>query len=167
MPDLITLTGVIGTDPRVIVTGEGLNITSFRLASKQRKFSRADNAWVDGETNWYTVSTFRQLAVNAASSVRKGDRVVVSGRLKIREWQSGEKAGMTIEVDADAVGHDLTFGTTSYSRTLSAAAAAPDAATNAQPDEEGFPPGDDADSAASDDVPSPSSAASEDVPVPF
>jgi single-strand DNA-binding protein len=167
MPDLITLTGVIGTDPRIIVTSEGLNITSFRLASQQRKFSRAENAWVDGETNWYTVSCFRQLAANAANSVKKGDRVVVSGRLKLREWQSGEKAGMTIEVDADAIGHDLTFGTSSYSRTLSASGASSNAAASAEPDEERFPSADEADHTSSDEGPATELATTQGVTVPF
>lgn len=119
MNDLITLTGLVATDPRVITTSESLSITSFRLASTQRRYSRAEQAWVDGDTNWYTISTFRQLAQNTAGSIRKGDRVVVSGRLRIRSWDTGEKSGTTIEIDADAVGHDLAWGTAEYSRTMS------------------------------------------------
>jgi single-strand DNA-binding protein len=118
MTDIITVTGLVATVPRIIVTSEGLNITSFRLASTQRKYSKADEAWVDGETNWYTITGFRQLAVNAASSIKKGDRVVVTGRLRIREWQNGEKSGMNVEIDADALGHDLLWGTSSFSRTV-------------------------------------------------
>ena len=76
MTDTITVTGVVGSDPRVHVTSQGLTITSFRLASTRRYFDRTKGAWEDGETNWYTVSGFRQLASNAVASVHKGDRVV-------------------------------------------------------------------------------------------
>ncbi len=112
MTDSITVTGVVGSDPRVHVTSQGLAITSFRLASTRRYFDRAKGAWEDGETNWYTVSGFRQLAHNTAASVRRGDRVVVQGRLRLRAWESGEKSGTAIEIEADSIGHDLAWGTT-------------------------------------------------------
>ncbi|MDR6907546.1 single-strand DNA-binding protein [Agromyces sp. 3263] len=112
MTDTITVTGAVGSDPRVHVTSQGLAITSFRLASTRRYFDRAKGAWEDGETNWYTVSGFRQLANNAAISIRKGDRVVVHGRHRLRAWDNGEKSGTAIEIEAEAIGHDLTWGTT-------------------------------------------------------
>ncbi|WP_350349711.1 single-stranded DNA-binding protein [Agromyces sp. G08B096] len=110
MSDLITVTGVVGSDPRAIVTSQGLPITSFRLASKRRFFDRAAGTWQDGETNWYTVSAFRQLAFNAGASLHKGERVVVHGRLKLRAWTAGDKAGTSVEIEADTIGHDLVFG---------------------------------------------------------
>ena len=116
MTDTITLTGLVATAPRHIVTSEGLAITSFRLASSQRRFDRAHNQWVEVDTNWYTITCFRALAINAAASVGKGDRILVTGRLRIREWESGERTGTTIEVEADALGHDLTWGTADYKR---------------------------------------------------
>jgi single-strand DNA-binding protein len=69
-----------------------------------------------GETNWYTVTAFRQLAQNVGSSVQKGDRVVVTGRLKIRKWESGQREGMVVEIDAEAIGHDLAWGTSTFTR---------------------------------------------------
>lgn len=118
MSDPITLVGFIATDPRHVMTQEGLPITSFRLASTQRRFDRAKNEWTDGETNWFTITSFRQLALNANASLHKGDRVVVSGRLRVRDWKEGEKNGTTVEVDADAIGHDLLWGTTAFTRTV-------------------------------------------------
>src|SRR5665213_575590 len=70
MSDIITLTGIVATLPKAITTGEGLAITSFRLASSQRRFDRAQERWVDGDTNWYTVTAFRQLATNSAVSLK-------------------------------------------------------------------------------------------------
>ena len=117
MTDTITLTGLVATAPKHIVTSEGLQITSFRLASTQRRFDRAEGKWVDAETNWYTVTAFRHLAANVIGSVLKGQRIIVVGALRIRNWDAGERSGTTVEVDADAIGHDLGFGTTAFTRT--------------------------------------------------
>ena len=132
MTDTITLTGFVATVPNHLVTGEGLPITSFRLASTQRRFDRSRNLWVDNGTNWYTVTSFRQLALNANSSIRKGERVIVTGRLRIRDWAAGEKVGTSIEIDADSIGHDLTWGTASFTRGMSSSAI--DASTRAEAD---------------------------------
>ena len=116
MADTITTTGIIATDPRHVVTSEGLAITSFRLAATQRYFDRKANAFVDGETNWYTVTAFRGLAINAVISLTKGDRLLVRGRLRIREWSDGERSGRVVEIEADAIGHDLNWGTAAFAR---------------------------------------------------
>ncbi|TWX37269.1 single-stranded DNA-binding protein [Frigoribacterium sp. ACAM 257] len=123
MTDTITLTGIIATDPRVVTTEAGLDIASFRLASTHRRFDRVKDEWVDGDTNWYTVTAFRVLGANAGLSLHKGERVVVLGRLRIRAWEAGDKSGTTVEVDADAIGHDLRWGRSTFTRSTSAAAA--------------------------------------------
>ena len=123
MSDTITITGLVATAPRHIVTSEGLAITTFRLASAQRRFDRSQERWIDADTNWYTITSFRQLAIHAAGSLDKGDRVLVTGRLRIREWDSGERKGLNIDVEADAIGHDLMWGTSKFSRSISASAA--------------------------------------------
>jgi single-strand DNA-binding protein len=120
MPDLMTLTGVVATVPKHIITGSGLEITSFRLASSQRRFDREARRWIEAETNWYTVTAFRQLAVHLAASLERGQHVLVTGRLRIRSWENGEKSGTTVELEADAVGHDLTWGTSAYTKAVSA-----------------------------------------------
>lgn len=116
MTDQLTLTGLIATTPRHIVTSEGLAITSFRLASQQRWFDRKVGRWSDGETNWYTVTAFRDLAVNASQSLHKGDRVVTVGRLKVRDWSNDDRSGTSVEIEADSLGHDLYWGVTDYTK---------------------------------------------------
>jgi single-strand DNA-binding protein len=114
--DQLTLTGLIATTPRHIVTSEGLAITSFRLASQQRKFDKATERWADAETNWYTVTAFRDLAINASQSLHKGDRVVTVGRVKVRDWSNDDRSGTSIEVEAESLGHDLHWGVSQFKR---------------------------------------------------
>jgi single-strand DNA-binding protein len=116
MADNIVLTGLVATTPRYLTTSEGLAICSFRLASSQRRFDRASNRWVDGDTNWYTVSSFRGLATNASVSINKGDRVVVQGRLRIRDWENTDRSGTTVEIEAEVIGHDLCYNTVTATR---------------------------------------------------
>lgn len=116
MQDMMTLTGLVATTPRHLTLSDGKAITSFRLASSQRRFDRASQRWVDSDTNWYTVSSFRDLAINAAESIKKGDRVVVMGNLRIRDWENTDRSGTTVELEADIIGHDLTWGQASYKR---------------------------------------------------
>jgi single-strand DNA-binding protein len=118
MSESFTVSGLVATTPRHLVTQEGLPITSFRLASSKRRFDRTKKIWVEGETNWFTITSFRQLAINSAASISKGDRIVVAGRLKIRDWDNGERSGTSVEVDAESLGHDLVWGTAEFSRTV-------------------------------------------------
>lgn len=167
MSDTIAISGFVATPPHTITAAGDLTITSFRIASNQRRFDRGRDRWIDGETNWYTVTTFRQLASNVATSVVKGDRVVVTGRLRVREWEAGEKSGTNVEIEADSLGHDLTWGTTSFTRVRSTAAVSAEAQP-AEPAEEEFPTASDlaplvfADATDDDSVPRDS-----EVPAPF
>jgi single-strand DNA-binding protein len=113
-----TVTGLVATTPRHLVTQDGLEISSFRLASSVRKFDRTLNRWVDAETNWFTVTSFRTLAINVATSVSKGDRVIVTGKLRVREWDNGDRSGTSVEIEAETIGHDLTYGNSTFSRTV-------------------------------------------------
>ena len=118
MSESFTVSGLVATTPRHLVTQESLPITSFRLASSKRRFDRTKKIWIDGETNWFTVTAFRQLAINSASSISKGDRIVVNGKLKVRDWDNGERSGTSVEVEADSLGHDLVWGTAEFTRTV-------------------------------------------------
>ena len=110
--------GLVATTPRHLVTQDGLPITSFRLAESLRRFDRGTNRWVDGETNWYTITAFKQLAINTAGSVHKGDRIIVSGDLRIRDWDNGQSAGTSIEIEATSIGHNLEWGSSIFTRTV-------------------------------------------------
>lgn len=116
MSDIITLTGVVATTPRHLVTSSGVAITSFRLASGQRRFDRKRNGWVDGDTNWYTISSFRHLAHNVVASIRKGEHVLITGRLRVRDWENADRNGTSVDIEADSIGHDLTWCTTTCVR---------------------------------------------------
>jgi single-strand DNA-binding protein len=125
MSDTLTVTGLIATTPRRLTTSEGVEILSFRMASNQRRFDKATGEWVDASTNWYTVTAFRTLAVNAYASLNKGDRIVVVGRLKIRDWQTDDRVGTNVEIEAETLGHDLFWCTTVATRVVVSNANAP------------------------------------------
>lgn len=121
MSNSISVVGTIATTPRFITTQAGLPICSFRLASGDRRYDREKNAWVEGETNWFSVTAFRGLAQNARDSFNKGDRVIVSGRLRVRTWERDERSGTSVELEAEALGHDLRWGVTQFSKRSSTA----------------------------------------------
>lgn len=118
MAESITTAGLVATTPRHLVTAEGLPITSFRLATTSRKFDARTGEWTDGDTNWYTITAFHDLAINAASSIEKGQRILVQGSLRVRDWDNGERSGTSIEIEAEAMGHDLSWGTAVFTRTV-------------------------------------------------
>ena len=116
MSDTLTIVGKVATDPTQARTAGGIPVTNFRLATTHRRFDAVTQTWVDAGTNWYSVAAFRQLGEHAKASLRTGDSVIVTGRLKIRNWEAGEKHGTSIDIDADAIGHDLRWGITTYLR---------------------------------------------------
>jgi len=113
-----TTTGLVATTPRYLKTIEGTDICSFRLASGYKKFDRTKMEWVEGETNWLTITSYGTLAINVASSISKGDRIIISGTLRVRDWDNGEKTGTSVEVEADTIGHDLVYGQSTFTRTI-------------------------------------------------
>ena len=112
----ITVQGLVATTPRHIITQDGLPITSFRLAISER-LSKPDGS-TEEHTNWYTVTAFKVLAINTNTSINKGDRIVVTGSLVIRDWDNGERTGTSVELVASSIGHDLAWGTSVFTRTV-------------------------------------------------
>lgn len=134
MNDTVTILGRVGADPNRSATTSGDSIVKFRVASPQRRYDSKSQSWIETGTNWYTVSAFRQLADHAKTSLRQGDGVIVTGRLKRREWESGGRKGMSADIDAEAIGHDLRWGASAYIKANSASASRPPS------NEDGLPP---------------------------
>lgn len=121
----ITVRGWLGADV-VLREAGGVPVASFRLACTPRKFNRRTESWSDGETQWYSVSCWRGLAENCASSLRRGDPVVVHGRLELRPYVNGNDVEViSFEIDAVHVGHDLSRGTSVFTRAPRAEQAVP------------------------------------------
>jgi len=114
---MITIRGWLGADVTLREVGE-VPVASFRLACTPRKFNRRTETWSEGLTQWYTVTAWRGLAENCAASLRRGDPVVVHGRLETRTYVNGNDVEvLSFEIDAVQVGHDLSRGTSSFTRT--------------------------------------------------
>lgn len=114
----VTVQGRLVADPVVKHTQGGVPFAVFRVAqSERRPVPGEPGRWADSEPSFYDVTAFRGLGTNAGRSLRKGHPVVVVGRLRIRGFtrQDGS-TGSSAEVDALALGHDLRWGSTVYSR---------------------------------------------------
>ena len=113
---MVCVVGNVATQPvcRELSTGSSAR---FRLAVTSRYWDREKNEWTDGHTNFFTVWARRALAANVASSVALGDPVVVHGRLKVRAEQRDGQSRVSADLDAVAVGHDLSRGTSAFRRT--------------------------------------------------
>jgi single-strand DNA-binding protein len=115
---MITIVGNVATDLRFVRSERGTPLASFRLASTERRYDRGRGEWTDGRTSFVTVVCWRSLAENAAASLRKGDPVVVVGRLRVEPWEREDgRTGTSVEVVAHAIGHDLSRGTSAFRRT--------------------------------------------------
>jgi single-strand DNA-binding protein len=104
----LVLVGNLTDAPELRFTPQGTAVAGFRLAVTPRL--RDGDGWRDGETSFFRVNVWRDLAEHVAESLSKGDRAVVVGRLKLRSWETpeGEKRSVT-EVEADEVGVSLKF----------------------------------------------------------
>jgi single-strand DNA-binding protein len=117
MNDIITT--VIGnavTDVSLRVTSTGASVASFRIASNSRRFDKSTSSWIDQEPSYLSITAWSQLAENVALSVHKGQGLVVTGKLKVRQWQDADKSGTNVEIDATAIGHDLNRGTSEFTK---------------------------------------------------
>jgi len=113
----LAVAGVVATDPTVRTLDDGRQVMSFRVASTSRRYDTAAKSWVDGPTLWVRVSCWRELADNAAKCVRKRDRILAWGRVRSEQWTT-EGGGMRndLALEAEAIGHDLTFGVSVFDR---------------------------------------------------
>lgn len=117
MTDTISIVGNTSGAPQLHDSSTGRKFATFSVASTPRRRDATTGEWTDGETSWYDVTAFSPLAENVAASIGKGQRVVVTGRLRLKKWESGEKRGVDAEITADAIGPDLRFGRARFERT--------------------------------------------------
>jgi single-strand DNA-binding protein len=129
MDTFVTIAGNLTGDPELRFTPNGHAVANFRLAVTSRV--REGDAWKDGDTSFFRVNVWRQQAENVAESLTKGNRVIVSGRLKSRAWETpqGDKRS-AVEIDADEVGPSLKWATARPERTAAPPAAAGSSTTS-------------------------------------
>ena len=115
---VITVVGNLTADPELRFTPSGAAVANFTVASTPRTFDRQSNEWKDGEALFLRCSIWRQAAENVAESLTRGMRVVVTGRLKQRSFETREGEKRTvIELDVDEVGPSLRYATAKVNRT--------------------------------------------------
>jgi single-strand DNA-binding protein len=114
----ITVVGNLTADPELRFTPSGAAVANFTVASTPRTFDRQSNEWKDGEALFLNCSVWRQAAENAAESLTRGMRVVVSGRLKARSYETREGEKRTVfEIDVDEIGPSLKYATAKVTKT--------------------------------------------------
>jgi single-strand DNA-binding protein len=115
---IITVIGNITGDPELRFTPSGAAVANFTVASTPRQFDRQSNEWKDGETLFMRCSVWRDAAENVAESLQRGTRVIVSGRLKSRSYETKEGEKRTVvEMEVDEVGPSLRYATAKVNRT--------------------------------------------------
>ncbi|MEB8344332.1 single-stranded DNA-binding protein [Streptomyces endophyticus] len=112
---MVTVVGNVATTPvfRELPTGP---VARFRLAAHTRRYDRVQNVWVDGHTNFFTVWAWRALGTNVQSSLALGEPVMVQGKLKVRDEERGGQHWTSADIEAVAIGHDLSRGTSAFRR---------------------------------------------------
>ncbi len=121
----LTVVGNIVDTPERKVLDNGASVTTFRVASTSRRFDREQSGWIDRDTLFVRVTCWRQLGDNASRCLVKGDPVVVVGRYFSRRYEVEEQKRTAYDLEAQAIGHDLARGSTTFQRNPRAADASP------------------------------------------
>lgn len=118
----ITVHGNVVSEPVERQGRNGSVFTTFRIATTPYRRT-GDGRFVDGDTSFYNVIAFNALAANSATALRKGHPVIVEGNLSVKQWVGSDGQPRTSpEIDADHIGHDLSWGRASFERVSRAAA---------------------------------------------
>src|SRR5664280_3473505 len=96
----VTVSGNVVGDPVVRATRANVSFVTFRVASNARRVDSKTGEYIDAGTNFVNVTAFRALGVNVSNSLKKGEPVIVYGRMRINQWVNGERSGTTVEIDA-------------------------------------------------------------------
>ncbi len=117
---IITVVGNLTADPELRYTQGGLPVANFTIASTPRNFDRQANEWKDGEALFLRASVWREFAEHVAGSLTKGSRVIATGRLKQRSYETKEGEKRTsIELEVDEIGPSLKYATAQVTRAAS------------------------------------------------
>jgi single-strand DNA-binding protein len=117
---IITVVGNLTSDPELRYTQSGLAVANFTIASTPRNFDRTTNDWKDGEALFLRASCWREFAEHVAGSLTKGSRVIATGRLKQRSYETKEGEKRTsIELEVDEIGPSLRYATAQVTRAAS------------------------------------------------
>lgn len=109
---VLTVIGNLAADPELRFTPSGAAVANFTVVSTPRTFDRQSNEWRDGDALFMRCALWRQPAENAAESLTRGARVIVTGRLKQRSFETREGEKRTVvELDVDEIGPSLKFAT--------------------------------------------------------
>ncbi len=113
----VTVSGRLVADPEARNTKNGVPFAAFRVASTARRVNRSSGEFEDAGTSFVSVTAFRSLGANVANSLHKGDPVVVHGRMRVNQWiRQDDTMATSVEIDAYSVGHDLSYGTTEFTK---------------------------------------------------
>lgn len=113
----ITIVGNLVADPELRFTPQGAAVANFRVASTPRRYNPQSNQWEDGDALFLQCNVWRQAAENVAESLTKGSRVIVSGRLRQRSYETRDGERRTVfEVEVDDVGPSLKYATASITK---------------------------------------------------
>jgi single-strand DNA-binding protein len=114
---IITVVGNLTADPELRYTQSGLAVANFTIASTPRSFDRQANDWKDGDALFLRASVWREFAEHVAGSLSKGSRVIATGRLKQRSYETREGEKRTaIELEVDEIGPSLRYATAQVTR---------------------------------------------------
>jgi single-strand DNA-binding protein len=113
----VTLAGYVVRDPHYTKVNETIPKVSVRVAWTARYMDRVTGEWRDGKTSFANVNCWRKVAHNVAMSLRKGQPVLVTGRLQVREYDDKEgRHRISVDIEADSIGHDFTRGVGVFQR---------------------------------------------------
>jgi single-strand DNA-binding protein len=113
----ITVVGNVTGDPELRFTPSGAAVANFTVASSTRIFDKQTNEWKDGDTVFLRCNVWRQYAENVAETLTRGMRVIVTGRLKVRQYETRDGGkGTSVECEVDDVGPALRFATAKVSK---------------------------------------------------
>lgn len=99
----------LGGDPELRFAPSGVAVCSASAAASSRK--KDGDKWVDDKTTWVRLTAFRRIAENMAESLHKGDLVMVTGKLQVEDWESGDKKGRSVDILVDSIGPSLSVAT--------------------------------------------------------